>query len=140
MFSGQKRSAAIDPNAISINIISKGTEIQGNIISQGDMRIEGVLQGDLTSKARIVIGDSGEVKGNIHANDAVISGKVMGNVLVGELLFLKATAKIYGDISVGKLVVENGAEFNGACKMNSELTHAATKQDGAKPEPQKKVQ
>ena len=81
-----------------------------------------------------------EVKGNIHANDAVISGKVMGNVLVSELLFLKATAKIYGDISVGKLVVENGAEFNGACKMNSELVNVASKQDGAKPESQKKVQ
>ncbi len=132
MFNSSKKPAAIDPNAISINIISKGTEIVGDISSQGDMRIEGIVHGTLNCKARVVIGDSGEVKGNITANDAVISGKVIGNVLVHEFLFLKGTAKIFGDLVVGKIVVENGAEFNGSCKMNSELEQQVIKQHGAK--------
>jgi cytoskeletal protein CcmA (bactofilin family) len=137
MFNSSKKAATIDPNAISINIISKGTEILGDISSQGDMRIEGIVKGSLLCKARIVIGDSGEVKGNITANDAVISGTVIGNVMVSEFLFLKGTAKIFGDLVVGKIVVENGAEFNGSCKMNSELEQQVTKQDGAKAASQK---
>ena len=96
------------------------------------MRIEGTVTGSLQCKSRVVIGDSGEVKGNITANDAVISGRVIGNVIVKESLFLKATAKIFGDLMVGKSVVESGAEFNGTCKMNSELEHQASKQNGAK--------
>jgi cytoskeletal protein CcmA (bactofilin family) len=132
MFNSRKNETVIDPNSISINIISKGTEITGDVSSQGDMRVEGQIDGSLTSKARVVIGDSGEVKGNITANNAVISGKVIGNVLVNELLFLKATAKIYGDIVVGKIVVENGAEFNGTCKMTSDLADQVIKQDGAR--------
>ena len=131
MFNSGKKPV-IDPNAISINIISKGTEIQGDISSLGDMRIEGIVNGALQCKARIVIGDSGEVRGNITANDAVISGKVIGNVMVNEFLFLKGTAKIFGDLVVGKIVVENGAEFNGSCRMNSELEQQASKQNGAK--------
>ena len=136
MFNSSKKPATVDPNSISINIISKGTEILGDINSQGDMRIEGIVNGSLQCKARVVIGDSGEVKGNITANDAVISGKVIGNVMVSEHLFLKATAKIFGDLVVGKIVVENGAEFNGSCKMNSELEHQVSKQNGAKAAPQ----
>jgi len=132
MFNPSKKPAAIDPVSISINIISKGTEIHGDIISQGDMRIEGTVNGALSCKSRVVIGDSGEVKGNIVANDAVISGKVIGNVMVNESLFLKSSAKIFGDLVVGKIIVENGAEFNGSCKMNSELEQQATKQNGAK--------
>ena len=131
IFNSTKKPAAFDPN-VSINIISKGTEINGDIMSQGDMRIEGMVIGALQCKSRVVIGDSGEVKGNITANDAVISGKVIGNVQVTESLFLKGTAKIYGDLVVGKIIVENGAEFNGTCKMNSELEHQVAKQNGSK--------
>ncbi len=126
-----KKPETNDPN-VSINIISRGTEITGDINSQGDMRIEGTVAGSLLCKSRVVIGDIGEVKGNITANDAVISGKVIGNVIVKDSLFLKSTAKIFGDLVVGKIIVESGAEFNGTCKMNSELEHQASKQNGAK--------
>lgn len=132
MFNATKKPAVTDPISISINIISKGTEISGNIKSHGDMRIEGLVDGSLDCKSRVVIGDSGEVKGNIVANDAVISGKVIGNVMVSESLFLKSTAKIFGDLTLGKLIVESGAEFNGSCKMKSELEQQVTKQHGSK--------
>ncbi len=131
MFNFSKQPTAIDPN-VSINIISKGTEIIGDINSTGDMRIEGIVRGSLHCKARIVIGESGEVKGNITANDAVISGKVIGNVMVTENLFLKGTSKILGDLVVGKMVVENGAEFNGSCKMNTKVEQQFIKQNGTK--------
>ncbi len=131
MFNFSKQPTAIDPN-VSINIISKGTEIIGDINSTGDMRIEGIVRGSLHCKARIVIGESGEVKGNITANDAVISGKVIGNVMVTENLFLKGTSKILGDLVVGKMVVENGAEFNGSCKMNIKVEQQFIKQNGTK--------
>jgi cytoskeletal protein CcmA (bactofilin family) len=132
MFNPNKKPALTDPNSISINIISKGTEITGDIKSHGDMRIEGQVKGSLDCKSRIVIGDSGDVKGNIVANDAVISGNVIGNVVVTESLFLKSTAKIVGDLVVGKLIVESGAEFNGSCKMNTALGKQAEKQNGTK--------
>lgn len=123
------KSAPLD--SASINIISRGTSINGDITSSGDMRIEGSVTGSLNTKSKLVLGETGEVNGNIAAGDAVIAGSIVGNILVSEVLFLKSTARIFGDITTGKLVVESGAEFNGTCKMKSDWAGKVTKQDGA---------
>lgn len=101
----------------SINLIGAGTVIQGEINSMGDIRIDGTIVGSVTSKSKVVVGSTGQVQGDIQCQNADISGSVKGKTTVAEMLFLKATAKLNGDISTGKLVVEVGASFTGNCNM-----------------------
>ena len=101
----------------SINLIGAGTVIEGEIKSMGDIRIDGTIIGSITSKSKVVVGATGQVQGDIHCQNADISGSVQGRTFVSEMLFLKSTAKLNGDISTGKLVVEVGASFTGNCNM-----------------------
>jgi cytoskeletal protein CcmA (bactofilin family) len=101
----------------SINLIGAGTTVEGDIKSSGDIRIDGTVYGSVFSKAKVVIGSTGVIEGNINSANADISGSIKGKINVSELLFLKATAKMTGDIVTGKLVVEVGASFTGSCNM-----------------------
>lgn len=101
----------------SSNVIAKETKITGDIEAQGNIRVEGIVQGCVTSQSKVVIGESAIIYGNLSAAEAEISGQVEGDVNCGELLHLKKSAIILGDITTKKLVVENGAVFNGKCKM-----------------------
>jgi cytoskeletal protein CcmA (bactofilin family) len=103
----------------AINVIGDGTKIIGDLKSNGDLRIDGVVEGNITTQAKCVLGASGKIIGNIQSKSCDLSGTVNGNVLVNELLLIKSTGKINGDIRTAKLVVENGGEFNGACTMGS---------------------
>lgn len=108
-----------DTQNLELNIIGVKTQIVGNIISSGDLRIDGKVDGDITTSSKVVIGAQSIVKGNINANDASISGMVTGNITSKEILSIQSTANINGDISTGKIVIENGAKFNGTCSMGS---------------------
>lgn len=99
------------------NIIAKGTTLTGDLETFGNLRIEGKLNGNIKSKSKIACGQSSEVDGSIHAQNAEIAGHVSGTVEITETLLLKASAVIEGDIIVDKLIVESGALFNGTCKM-----------------------
>ena len=101
----------------SINLIGAGTVIQGEIKSMGDIRIDGTIIGSVSSKSKVVVGATGQVQGDIQCQNADISGTVHGITTCTELLFLKSTSKLNGDISTGKLVVEVGASFTGNCNM-----------------------
>jgi cytoskeletal protein CcmA (bactofilin family) len=101
----------------SINIIGAGTTIDGEIRSNGDLRIDGTIRGSVTSKAKVVVGSTGTVEGDVVCQNADISGAVKGKTTVSEMLFLKSSARINGDILTGKLVVEVGASFTGNCNM-----------------------
>lgn len=101
----------------SINLIGAGTVIEGDIRSTGDLRIDGTVHGHVNSKAKVVVGATGLVEGDIHSQNADLSGTVKGKINVAELTFLKANARIIGDIQTGKLVVEVGATFTGSCNM-----------------------
>ena len=101
----------------SINLIAAGTSIEGEIKSNGDLRIDGHIVGSVFSKAKVVVGTTGVVDGDIVCQNADVSGTVKGTSTVTEMLFLKSTAKINGDINTGKLVVEVGASFTGNCNM-----------------------
>ena len=105
----------------SINIIGAGTTIEGDIKSGGDIRIDGTVYGSIHSKARVVVGTTGVVEGDVHSQNADLSGRVKGKTTVAELLFLKSTSKVTGDIVTGKLVVEVGATFTGTCNMGPEI-------------------
>lgn len=99
------------------NMIGPGTKIVGNIETNGDIRIDGAIEGDIQSKGKVVVGPNGEVKGEIKCVNCEVSGKVDGKVLVSELLSLKASSNISGDIKTGKLTIEPGALFTGTCNM-----------------------
>ena len=104
----------------SINIIGSGTIVEGKINSNGDFRIDGSLIGMIKSESKIIVGSSGIVEGEIISKNADISGKLQANIQVEELLTLKASSKIIGNIKVGKLSIEPGAVFTGQCTMNSD--------------------
>jgi cytoskeletal protein CcmA (bactofilin family) len=100
-----------------VNMISTGTVIQGEINSEGDVRIDGVVKGRINTKAKVVLGKTGRVEGNIECQNGDISGKIEGRIAVKDLLFLKSSGKIEGEILTAKLVVESGATFDGTCNM-----------------------
>lgn len=103
----------------SINLLGSGTEVTGDIRSNGDIRIDGILTGSINSTGKVVVGSTGRVDGEIFCLNADISGEVSARIKVSELLSLKSTAKVIGDIVTNKLAIEPGAVFTGACKMES---------------------
>ena len=103
----------------TINLISIGTEITGDIKSNGDIRIDGSLKGNLNTKGKVVIGPTGKVNGEVICKNSEVSGFLEGKITVGQLLNLKAASKILGDIASSKLSIEPGAIFSGTCKMNN---------------------
>jgi cytoskeletal protein CcmA (bactofilin family) len=105
--------------APAINIIGNGTIVKGDIISDGDFRIDGTLIGSIASKAKVIVGVTGNVEGEIKCQNGDISGNVKANVLVSEMLALKATSKLIGNINVSKLSIEPGSQFSGNCKMEN---------------------
>jgi cytoskeletal protein CcmA (bactofilin family) len=106
----------IEPAAI--NLISNGTDISGDIKSTGDIRIDGTLTGNLTTKGKVVIGVTGKVNGEVICKNSEVSGSIEGKISVSQLLILKASSKILGDIATSKLSIEPGAKFTGNCKMS----------------------
>ena len=106
----------------SVNMLGAGTTIKGDIQSNGDFRIDGTLIGSINSKGKIVIGQTGQVEGEINCRNADISGQVKAQIIVAELLTLKATAKISGEITTSKLSIEPGAKFSGTCNMSDSGT------------------
>lgn len=119
MLTSKEQKRAAEEISNSSNVIGKGTALEGNIETFGNIRIEGKVVGSIKSKSKIALGHSSFVEGNIIAQNADIEGEVKGKLEISELLVLKATAKIHGDIVTGKLVVEPGAAFNGTCKMGA---------------------
>ena len=121
MFNSKSKSTfeATDSNASTL--ISSGTTITGDIDCNGDIRIDGVLKGNLKGKAKIIIGTEGSVEGNVNGLQADVMGRVTGNITVQELLYLHGNTKIEGDIYAGKLQVEPSAVFNGQCHMGANI-------------------
>lgn len=101
------------------NRILIGTEIIGDIISNGDMRIDGKVNGSIKLQGKLVVGEKGEVDGDVQCANATIAGTIKGRVNVSELMSMLATARVEGDVLTGKLSVEPGAEFTGTCSMGA---------------------
>jgi len=103
----------------NLNILGSGTTIVGNIVSQGDVRVDGVLEGNLTTQSKLVIGTTGKIIGEIKCRDCEVSGSVRGKLNVENLLMLKATAVVEGEIRTSKLAIEPNALFSGTCSMST---------------------
>lgn len=119
-------------SANKINMIGVGTTIEGSINSSENIRFDGNLVGNLNTKGKVFIGQSGRVNGEIRCKNCEVEGIVDGKVVVEELLSLRSMSKLYGEIKTGKLAIEPGATFTGKCDMGGKKE--AIIEPAAKPE------
>lgn len=119
MFTKKKESMKNTETTAAVNMIGIGTIITGDIVSKGDIRIDGILRGSVDTKGKLVLGLEGIIEGDISCKDADVSGLIKAKITVSELLSLKSTAKLNGDIITNKLSIEPGAAFSGSCSMGA---------------------
>ena len=108
------------------NMIGPGTKIVGNIETNADIRIDGLIEGNIISKGKVVVGTNGQVKGEVQCTNAEFSGSLKGKIIVTELLSLKASSNINGDMKAGKLSIEPGAIFTGTCNMGNQQSSVSS--------------
>ncbi|MEN8805731.1 MAG: bactofilin family protein [Wenyingzhuangia sp.] len=120
--SSKKKSSGLQDDLImERNKIAKTTTFKGEVVSQGDFRIDGIVEGDLTTTGKIIIGPEGRVQGRIKCVNADIEGFFDGHLEVKNSLCLKPTANVMGEIYMESLTVQPGAIFNANCKMLSTI-------------------
>lgn len=102
-----------------LNVFVDGSKIVGDIITESNLRIDGEVVGNVTTGAKVVIGATGYIKGNLTCSEGDIEGRVEGTLKVDGLLTLRSGANIEGEIATTKLQVEEGAQFSGNCIMSN---------------------
>lgn len=125
MFSEKKEKTVVEPGT-GQNRINEGTNIKGDIHSKGFFRIDGIIEGNVNTPSKVVIGKTGFIKGTLTCENADIEGKFEGNLDVSETLSLRSTAHIQGEVIAGKLAVEPGATFNASCSMKGTKSKGST--------------
>ncbi|HLZ87011.1 MAG TPA: polymer-forming cytoskeletal protein [Puia sp.] len=145
MFNGKNKSDSFEaggsaPVSTSASLIGAGTTMKGDITSNGDLRIDGTLVGNIHCSAKVVIGANGNVQGDINGQTADIMGKVTGTIKVKDLLLLKGGSTLNGNIQAAKLQIEPTANFNGECHMTAAATGSNTAPAGkGSPEIKKEI-
>jgi len=121
MFTDNKNSKSNLNSFSQQNTIAQGTTFNGDLISEGDFRIEGAISGSLTTTGKVVIGKTGTIDGVLVCKNADVEGKFKGTLTVSDTLSLRASADVEGEVQVGKLAVEPGATFNANCLMKGSV-------------------
>jgi cytoskeletal protein CcmA (bactofilin family) len=127
MFTNKNESMKKGETTAAVNMIGAGTVITGDIYSKGDIRVDGTLKGSVITEGKVVLGREGIIEGDIECRDADISGTIKAKITVSQLLSLKTSAKLNGDIVTNKLSIEPGSEFTGSCSMGAvikDIKHA----------------
>ena len=120
-----KKTSTPASSSNSLNSLVKGTKIEGTVTSENDIRIDGTIEGTLTCKAKVIVGPSGVIKGDVKCENAVIEGRFEGNISVAQLLSVKESAEVHGDVVTNKLSVQPGATFNvSSCRMGADRNNA----------------
>jgi cytoskeletal protein CcmA (bactofilin family) len=142
MFNGKNKSDSFEvgsekaPVSTSASLIGAGTTMKGDISSNGDLRIDGTLVGNIHCSAKVVIGANGNVQGDIHGQQADIMGKVTGTIKVKDLLMLKGGSVVNGNLEAAKLQIEPAANFNGECHMAPQAAGKETAATAGKSAPE----
>lgn len=121
-----------DVNVKISTIIGRGSECYGDFTSTGSIRMDGIVNGNLSVGGTVIIGATGVVNGNISAKAAIIGGQVLGNVVAPEKVEMIATAQVFGDVTTAVLVIDEKAIFQGRCNMNKEVPSAGKAKSGLK--------
>jgi cytoskeletal protein CcmA (bactofilin family) len=119
MFNKEKNPGSEKQFSSSATLISAGTILNGDIISENDLRIDGTVKGNIKCSAKIIIGSTGFVDGNVEGGNADITGKVQGNIAVKDFLQLRGECNVSGNLSAVKLQIDPTATFNGQCQMGN---------------------
>ena len=133
MFSEKKSGRMATDSVSQQNTIGKGTTITGDIVSDGDFRIEGKIEGNVKTPGKVVIGKTGMINGTLKSSNADIEGKFSGKIILTDTLSLRATAHVEGETEVGKLAVEPGATFNATCSMGGSSKSFSSNTSKAEP-------
>lgn len=123
-----KGSTAPMPSSNAFNTLVSGTSVEGTIKADSDIRVDGTIKGKLFCDAKVIIGPTGSIEGEIKCQNAVIEGKFDGVLTVSELLNVRETAQIKGDVTTGKLIVQSGAVFNVTCTMTGDKSASSLSQ------------
>ncbi len=115
----RKMAKTITNDSISANLIQNGTRLKGDLDANSDIRVDGQINGNVKIEGKLIVGETGEIEGQIECKEAEVFGKIKGNLKVDGLLSLKASARIEGDVITGRLAIESGAIFSGSCQMNA---------------------
>lgn len=107
-------------NGNELNLIAAGTIVEGKLRTPGSIRVDGKIIGEIVATQNISVGNSGDIEGNITAKSVTIGGKIKGSVVAQDKLVFEAKAVIRGDIRAAKLVIDEGAVFDGKCLMSGE--------------------
>ena len=108
----------------SLNSLVQGTIVEGKVKATTDIRIDGTIKGDLVCDSKVIIGPSGMIEGTVRCQNAVIEGNFNGILTVAELLNIRETAKVVGDVSYGKLIEQSGAVISGSYKVVGDAGHS----------------
>ena len=133
MFNNKSKSEATESTVTnsSASLIGAGTSLKGDITSNGDLRIDGTLVGNIICSSKVIIGANGVVEGDISGQQADIMGKVSGTIKVKELLQLKSNCSVNGNLYASKLQIEPAANFNGQCHMIQETPVSSSGKSGS---------
>src|SRR5690606_39571567 len=102
------------------NMIVGSTKLTGKVIAKNDFRIDGEFEGSLDCESKVIIGEQGKFEGDIKCQNAVVEGRFKGQLNVSDVLYVKESAEIYGEVVTGKLVVQSGSIFEVQCKMTGQ--------------------
>lgn len=139
MFKSRKKSQITVEEISSSTIVGRGTLLSGSIRTSGNIRVEGKLIGEIESQAKVVVGESAKIEGNIFSLNSEIAGEVKGNLEITGCLVLKPTAVIHGDILAYELQIEPGATFNGSCDMKKGKEVAITNNENIDSDPESAI-
>ena len=103
----------------SVDVIESSTKIVGDIVSKADFRIDGVVEGNITTTGKVVVGRSGKISGKLNCSNADVSGSISGHIQISETLSLMSESYIQGDITTAKLSVEEGAQVDATIVMKT---------------------
>ena len=117
--SSDKMARTQEIDSTAYNLVDSGTVITGDIKTEGNIRVDGTLEGSVNAKGKVVVGPTGKIEGEVYCQNADISGTLKAKITVSELLSLQATANLLGDIVTNKLKIEPGANFTGSCSMGA---------------------
>ena len=115
--STSRSTNAVLSDSNALNSLVKGTFIEGHLSAESDIRVDGTIKGTLVCQAKVIIGPSGIIEGEINCQNAVIEGKFFGKLHVADMLSVKESAEIIGEVHTDKLMVQAGAIFNVTCNM-----------------------
>lgn len=128
------KTSGSEATGAELNFIGKGTVVEGKIITESSMRIDGKIKGNVVCKNILTIGENGEIEGDVDALNVNVGGRVKGKISVKQKLVLESKSSLIGDLKASKLIIDEGAIFEGTSVMGYNQTRIAEKEAAAKKE------